>query len=286
MKITYKSLNDFDIDSLTPIMKKAFDNDTFIHTGNKEDGPFGYDDGSLLKKLINQPNSSSEIILLDNKMIGAYTVILSTDIINLDMLFIDPTYENKGIGSSVLKYMFSKYKNFNTWIVETPIYSKRNIAFYEKNDFKRTENKVYSDGAESIILIKNTTKIGQINIIKYDETRDFDKIINSCKCVGWEKFYTSKMLDYKVALQKSLTYVAYNDDEYCGYIRCLTDEVFTTYCCEIIVDYKYRRYKIGKQLIDKVKEIYPSCRIDVLSDSDDFYLANDFFVACNGMIKI
>ena len=32
MKITYKALYDLDIDSLTPIMKKAFDNDTCIQT--------------------------------------------------------------------------------------------------------------------------------------------------------------------------------------------------------------------------------------------------------------
>lgn len=41
----------------------------------------------------------------------------------------------------------------------------------------------------------------------------------------------------------------YENENYCGYIRCFTDEIFTIYCCEIIVDDEYTRKGIGKSEI-------------------------------------
>ena len=127
-----------------------------------------------------------------------------------------------------------------------------------------------------------------INIIirKYNEEKDYEHILASCKKEGWEKFYTSKKDIYKEALKCSKTYVAYEKDKYCGYIRCITDEIFTIYCCEIIVDDEYKRKGIGSALVNAVRTKYPSCCVDVLSDNDDFYKANDFLLLCNGFRKI
>ena len=47
--IQLRQLKEEDIDILTPIMKRAFNQDAMMHIG-KLDGPIGYDDGTLLRR--------------------------------------------------------------------------------------------------------------------------------------------------------------------------------------------------------------------------------------------
>ena len=61
IKLTYKKLEESDIMELTPIMKAAFDMDTKLHTDLEEDGPKGYDNGELLKRLMNLSNTESVV---------------------------------------------------------------------------------------------------------------------------------------------------------------------------------------------------------------------------------
>ena len=285
IKLTYKKLEESDIPELSPIMKAAFDMDTKLHTDLEEDGPKGYDNGELLKMLMNLPNAESVVIHVNGIKVGGYTVIKDKDIYTLDMLFINPLYSSKGIGSLIWKDIENTYNEAKTWLLETPDYSKRNHHFYEKCGFKKMKAHSFEDGSKSFVFIKHI-KSYPISIRKYREERDYVHIMKSCKKEHWEKFYTSKKDIYIQALKNSITYVAYEEGAYCGYIRCITDSIFTIYCCEIIIDDEYKRKGIGRLLIEKVRQDYPTCCIDVLSDNDSFYLANDFFLLCNGMRKV
>ena len=122
-----------------------------------------------------------------------------------------------------------------------------------------------------------------IEILPYEEARDFEPIISSCKKENWLKFYTTKKELFRQALKTSESYVAFVDGEYAGFTRCITDRHFTIYCCEIIVDEPYRRRGVGKMLMKAVCDKYPTCAMDVISDNDDFYAANGFKVLANGM---
>lgn len=130
---------------------------------------------------------------------------------------------------------------------------------------------------------KNADLGRKLEIKSYSEERDFENIIQSCKNENWTKFFLEKKEQFRKALKVSYTYVAYVDKRYCGFIRCITDSFFTIYCCEIIVDMEYRRMGIGRKLIQNVLEKFPNCSMDVLSDNDSFYQANNFIVLCNGM---
>ena len=132
IKITYKRMEKNDIPELTSIMKAAFDVDTKMHTNLEEDGPNGYDNGGLLKKLMNLQNAVSEVIYVDDTMVGGYTIIKDKDIYTLDMLFVSPSCSSKGIGHKVWKDIEKTYTGAKTWLLETPDYSKRNHYFYEK----------------------------------------------------------------------------------------------------------------------------------------------------------
>ena len=284
MTLSYRRMEKKDIAELTKIMKDAFDEDTRMHTDLKEDGPNGYDDGRLLEKLLDLKNARSCVINDDGQMIGGYTVRINQDVSILEMLFIDPIYSSKGLGQQIWHDIEQCYPEVITWMLETPAYSKRNHHFYEKCGFKQMGERRYTHDSVSFVYIKHLQK-SEIQVKTYLEDRDYDHILLSCQKEQWARFYTSQKEAYKKALRHSITYVAYDKDVYSGYIRCITDGFFTIYCCEIIVDEKYRRQGVGQQLIETVRQAYPTSSMDVLSDNDSFYLANDFKLLCHGLRK-
>lgn len=48
----------------------------------------------------------------------------------LECLFLDPQYEDKGLGTKVWKQIEAMYPQTKIWHTETPIYSHRNHHFY------------------------------------------------------------------------------------------------------------------------------------------------------------
>lgn len=155
-KIAYEKIYPVDYEILTRIMTSAFNEDTSMHTDLKEDGPAGYNDGSLLKKLNEHENFESYKIIYQNNIIGAYTVeIMQNNEYTLEMLFIDPDYREKHLGAIVWKDIEEKYKDAKKWTVETPEYSKRNHHFYTKKcGFIFYRENIYDNGAKSFIFKK------------------------------------------------------------------------------------------------------------------------------------
>lgn len=49
-ELVFEEINEEDISILSPIMKRAFDEDTRIHIGKECGGPNGYDNGDFLRK--------------------------------------------------------------------------------------------------------------------------------------------------------------------------------------------------------------------------------------------
>lgn len=154
--LSYQHIFPADYDILTKIMTSAFNEDTSMHTDLKEDGPTGYNDGSLIKKLNENKDSESYKIIYNDNIVGAYTVIIKpNNVYILDMLFIDPQYRKEHLGSIVWKDIEQKYYNAKKWIVETPAYSKRNHHFYTKKcGFVFSRENICNNGAKSFIFEK------------------------------------------------------------------------------------------------------------------------------------
>lgn len=155
-KISYQKIYSWDYDILTRIMTVAFNEDTSMHTNIEEDGPTGYNDGSLIKRLNEQENFESYKIVYRNNIVGAYTVGLKqNDEYSLEMLFIDPAYRENHLGTDVWKDIEQKYTGVRKWTVETPDYSKRNHHFYtQKCGFKFWGENIHKDGSKSYIFEK------------------------------------------------------------------------------------------------------------------------------------
>lgn len=121
-----------DIDALTAIMKRAFDEDTRIHTDRACGGPPGYDNGEFLRKYALDPRSDAYKVLRDGEIIGCVIVWIHPDTQNnyLGCLFVDAALENRGIGKSIWEFIEKEYPDTALWRVETPIFSHRNHHFY------------------------------------------------------------------------------------------------------------------------------------------------------------
>ena len=124
-------LEEAHINELTKIMERAFDEDTRIHLGEEKGGPEGYDNGDFLRKWGLHKNASSYYISLNGQPIGGVILWINEDHNNfLGNIFIDPLYENQGLGTKVWKIIEEMYPDTKIWNTETPIFSNRNHNFY------------------------------------------------------------------------------------------------------------------------------------------------------------
>ncbi|MCL2697945.1 MAG: GNAT family N-acetyltransferase [Oscillospiraceae bacterium] len=139
-----------DINALTQIMKRAFDEDSRRHLGMEEGGPPGYDNGDFIRKWYFQNNSHAYKVSKGDEIIGAINVFICDDNVNyLGNMFVNPLCQDKGIGTVIWKYIEQKYPETKIWRTETPGFSKRNHNFYiNKCGFKLIEIKNPKDKYE------------------------------------------------------------------------------------------------------------------------------------------
>lgn len=157
-KLTFEPIFEEDIEPLTEIMTRAFDDDTKRHIGDEKGGPDGYDNGEFIKKwALNSPSQSFKV-LMNDKLIGCIILWINEDEKNfLGTIYLDTSVQNKGIGLRIWNYIETKYPNTRRWMTETPGYSKRNHNFYvNKCGFKIV--KILNSGIlreESYVLEKD-----------------------------------------------------------------------------------------------------------------------------------
>jgi hypothetical protein len=156
IKLFYEKIYPSDYEILCKIMTSAFNEDTAIHTNIQEDGPTGYNDGSLIKKLNEHENFENIKIIYKDNIVGAYTIgIKENNEYSLEMLYLDPNYREDHLGSIIWKDIEQKYTAAKKWMVETPDYSKRNHHFYAKKcGFTFVKENIYDNGAKSFIFQK------------------------------------------------------------------------------------------------------------------------------------
>jgi GNAT superfamily N-acetyltransferase len=70
---------------------------------------------------------------------------------NLGRIYIDPDYQNKGIGAQTMKFIESAFRDSQKWTLGTPKLAFRNHHFYEKLGYVR----IGDDGPDGYIYEKN-----------------------------------------------------------------------------------------------------------------------------------
>ncbi|MDN3956025.1 GNAT family N-acetyltransferase [Sporolactobacillus laevolacticus] len=129
--LEFEVIKEDDIEKLTQIMKRAFDEDTKIHLNEPHGGPDGYDNGDFLRKYALDSKSDAYKIAKNGRLIGAAIVWINEDHINyLGNIFIDPQFQNNGTGTLIWNFIEKRYSETKVWRTDTPGYSKRNHNFY------------------------------------------------------------------------------------------------------------------------------------------------------------
>lgn len=101
-----------------------------------------------------------------------------------------------------------------------------------------------------------------------DESRLMEMIQNE---EGWDYAEDSIATQYKKALETSITYVADENGEICGYSRSLDDFGIYIYVCDLLVRPDYRGKGLGRQLMEILCKDFPNQTIFVMSDVDEYY---------------
>lgn len=111
-----------------------------------------------------------------------------------------------------------------------------------------------------------------MQIITCNNTHTTDIIIAISQSPDWEIFTTPDKVDlYKESLINSITFVAYEEEVFCGYIRAIEDPDFAVYVSELFVVPAFRNRGIGHALLEKVKVEYSHLTVYALSDEDLYY---------------
>ncbi|MFC1572201.1 GNAT family N-acetyltransferase [Candidatus Eisenbacteria bacterium] len=140
--LTFETTTEADIPELTDVMKRAFNDDTQKHLGKERGGPPGYDNGDFFRKwLFGYEQSEGHKILADGRIIGGIVVwILDGGENILGTIFVDPGFQDRGIGWRTWEFIEERYPETKSWRLETPAWATKNHHFYQKCGFVRVDN--------------------------------------------------------------------------------------------------------------------------------------------------
>ena len=74
--------------------------------------------------------------------------MLKQSIWRVGTIYIDPDYQNRGIGSEALKFIENQFSNVKIWSLDTPYKSYTNHHFYEKLGYSRVGEEKPNPGNE------------------------------------------------------------------------------------------------------------------------------------------
>ena len=131
-QLRYVEAAEADIPALTAVMTRSFDDDSQRFQDKPEGGPDGYNTGEFFRRFM--VAGSCYKIMLGNILIGAFIVFRDypqkgSNI--LGTIFLDPKYQNRGIGTQVMEYIHKSFPA-KRWLLDTPEWHTRNHSFYEK----------------------------------------------------------------------------------------------------------------------------------------------------------
>ncbi len=126
-----------DIPAMTEVMTRSFNDDSQRFRGEPEGGPDGYNNGRFFRQWMQKGKCWK--ILLGERIIGAFLIF--TDYPQkgsnvLGTIFLDPEFQNRGIGSFVMDYVHRTFPA-KRWVLDTPEWHTRNHYFYEKLGYRK-----------------------------------------------------------------------------------------------------------------------------------------------------
>ena len=122
---------------LTEIQTRTFQDDNKLKPpGCIMGGPPGYDSVDWNAGWIEKTPYYK--ILFDDQIVGGIIVFeLAEKHYELGRIWVDPDFQNRGIGQQAVRQMLEAFPEAKKWILGTPSWAIRNQHFYEKMGFVR-----------------------------------------------------------------------------------------------------------------------------------------------------
>jgi len=130
-----------DADALADISRRAFHSDVDVGAPKREDdasgeggGPPGYDSPEFQARLMNVCHYYK--MIFEGRVVGGLIASRRRPgHYELDRIFVDPEYHNRGIASRAFEQVFAMYPDAKIWTLGTPEWNVRTKHFYEKLGF-------------------------------------------------------------------------------------------------------------------------------------------------------
>ena len=88
----------------------------------------------------------------------------------------------------------------------------------------------------------------------------------------WQDYWKGANRDkYRIAQNNSISYLVFEGDTLCGYVRCKDDDGYGVYVHDLLVDKHSRGKDYGRMLMERVVKDYPEAPVYVMSDVDPYY---------------
>ena len=142
--IRFEKARPMDAKGLALASWRAFDND--VHYGARDKGgPPGYKSEKWQSKMMRMGKYYK--MMDEYKTIGGFIVFdRRNGHYELGRIFIDPAYQNQGIGVQAINFMEETFPQAKRWTLGTPRWNKRTQHFYEKMGYI----KIGADGPDGI----------------------------------------------------------------------------------------------------------------------------------------
>ena len=143
MDITIEQATADDAETLVQLQIAAFHHDALIYPGVEIGGPPGYDSVESVLQKIHEDDCYK--ITVDGQRVGGIVVFSKGEgHFHLDLIYIDPAYHNRGIGTRAMQFLEQHYAA-TKWTLDTPDWAVRNHHFYEKFGYVKVGEDVQDD---------------------------------------------------------------------------------------------------------------------------------------------
>ncbi|HYF83494.1 MAG TPA: GNAT family N-acetyltransferase [Clostridia bacterium] len=147
--IRFLKASEEDAESLVKIQIRAFS----IDVDFCGEGPPGYD--SVERQIELMGSHIYYKIVDEDKLIGGFYIHSKQNgYYEIIRLFVEPTYQGKGIGCMALKYIEELFDDLGLLELEASDFRKDNHAFYKSRGYVKVGEKEYSEGGFSYIYQK------------------------------------------------------------------------------------------------------------------------------------
>lgn len=154
MNIAFERAAPADAETLVPIQIAAFHHDTVLYPGVELGGPPGYDSLERTLQVIREDEYYK--ITVDGRCVGGIVVFMMGEShYHLDLIFLDPAYHNRGIGTQAMHFI-EQVHPADRWTLDTPQWAIRNQHFYEKLGYVRCYDHTADDGTPLIAYEKRS----------------------------------------------------------------------------------------------------------------------------------